>query len=58
MAFFEGAPDGSSKGRDELAEDIAANAVKLVKERWRDQDMRSFMLLLILEVSSCQMDMS
>ncbi|KLT44771.1 hypothetical protein CC85DRAFT_295510 [Cutaneotrichosporon oleaginosum] len=49
MAFFEGAPDGSSKGRDDLAQDIAAQALHLTKTRWRDEDMASFMLLMMLE---------
>lgn len=49
MAFFEGAPDGSTKGRDDLAEEIADNALKLVNNRWRDEDMSSFMLLMMLE---------
>lgn len=50
MAFFEGAPDGSTKGRDDMAEKIADNAVKLVRSRWRDEDMASFMMLMMLEV--------
>jgi hypothetical protein len=49
MAFFEGAPDGSTKGRDDLAEEIAENALHLTKTRWRDEDMASFMLLMTLE---------
>ncbi|BEI92004.1 uncharacterized protein CcaverHIS019_0408240 [Cutaneotrichosporon cavernicola] len=49
MAFFDGAPDRSTKGRDDLAEEIAKNALHLTKTRWRDQDMASFMLLMMLE---------
>ncbi|WVR05243.1 hypothetical protein IAU60_002255 [Kwoniella sp. DSM 27419] len=49
MAFFNGAPDGSVPGRDDLAKEIAANGKRFVDERWRMQDMQSYMYLLILE---------
>ncbi|GMK56809.1 hypothetical protein CspeluHIS016_0306490 [Cutaneotrichosporon spelunceum] len=49
MAFFQGAPDGSTQGRDDLAEEIAKNALHLTKTRWRKEDMTSFMLLMTLE---------
>lgn len=51
LAFFQGSPDGSIPGRDDLAKEIAGHAYKFVQERWREEDMRSFMYLLILEVS-------
>lgn len=51
LAFFQGSPDGSIPGRDDLAKEIAAHAHEFVQERWREEDMRSFMYLLILEVS-------
>jgi hypothetical protein len=35
MAFFIGAPDGSTPGRDDLAEVIAKNGVDFVESRWR-----------------------
>lgn len=53
LAFFQGSPDGSISGRDDLAKEIAAHAHEFVQERWREEDMRSFMYLLILEVSTC-----
>ncbi|KAE8538024.1 hypothetical protein D1P53_006091 [Cryptococcus gattii VGV] len=52
LAFFQGSPDGSIPGRDDLAKEIAAHAHEFVQERWREEDMRSFMYLLILEVSN------
>jgi hypothetical protein len=30
-----GAPDGSTLGRDDLAEEIAANGLRFTEERWR-----------------------
>lgn len=51
LAFFQGSPDRSIPGRDDLAKEIAAHAHEFVQERWREEDMRSFMYLLILEVS-------
>jgi hypothetical protein len=35
MAYFEGAPDGSTKGHTELAGEIALNGHNFVKEHWR-----------------------
>ncbi|WWC61152.1 uncharacterized protein I303_103731 [Kwoniella dejecticola CBS 10117] len=49
MAFFNGSPDGQVKGHDELAREIAQNGWEFVENRWRLQDMQSFMFLLILE---------
>ncbi|KAL7423911.1 hypothetical protein Q5752_001496 [Cryptotrichosporon argae] len=49
MAFFSGAPDGSTPGRDDLAKEIAENGYRFVQERWRVQDMQSYTFLLILE---------
>lgn len=52
MAFFVGAPDGSTAGRDDLAREIAANALKFTEERYREKDMQSYMFLFMLEVSN------
>nr|XP_019013499.1 uncharacterized protein I206_01567 [Kwoniella pini CBS 10737]OCF52280.1 hypothetical protein I206_01567 [Kwoniella pini CBS 10737] len=49
MAFFNGSPDGIIRGHDELAKEIARNGFDFVENRWRLQDMQSFMFLLILE---------
>ncbi|OXG32358.1 hypothetical protein C367_01126 [Cryptococcus neoformans Ze90-1] len=49
LAFFQGSPDGRIPGRDDLAKEIAARAYEFVQERWREEDMRSFMYLLLLE---------
>ncbi|OXG71060.1 hypothetical protein C352_01166 [Cryptococcus neoformans CHC193] len=49
LAFFQGSPDGRIPGRDDLAKEIAAHAYEFVQERWREEDMRSFMYLLLLE---------
>ncbi|WRT67118.1 uncharacterized protein IL334_004084 [Kwoniella shivajii] len=49
MAFFVGSPDGTVKGHDELAREIAKNAIEFVDTKWRLQDMQSFMFLLLLE---------
>ncbi|GFZ46165.1 hypothetical protein JCM24511_04412 [Saitozyma sp. JCM 24511] len=49
MAFFNGSPDGTAPGRDDLAKEIAANGLKFTQERWRMEDMQSYMYLLILE---------
>lgn len=54
LAFFQGSPDGRIPGRDDLAKEIAAHAYEFVQERWREEDMRSFMYLLLLEVSPLQ----
>jgi beta-1,2-xylosyltransferase len=35
MAFFNGSPDGTAPGRDDLAKEIAANGLKFTQERWR-----------------------
>lgn len=51
MAFFAGSPDGSVKGRDDLAEIIAKRGREQAVNHWRKEDMRSFTLLLVLEVS-------
>lgn len=49
MAFFKGAPDGSTQGRDDLAQEIAKNAHTFVDTHWRVPDMESFMMLVMLE---------
>jgi hypothetical protein len=51
MAFFSGSPDGSVPGRDDLAEIIAKRGREHAVNHWRKEDMRSFTLLLVLEVS-------
>ncbi|KAK4683682.1 hypothetical protein P7C73_g6549, partial [Tremellales sp. Uapishka_1] len=56
MAFFEGSPDGSTPGRDDLAKEIAAQGYDFVRTRWRLEDMQSYMFLLILEVHSSTFD--
>ncbi|WWD15888.1 hypothetical protein CI109_100312 [Kwoniella shandongensis] len=49
MAFFNGSPDGQIPGRDDLAKEIAQHGKEFVDERWRLEDMQSYMFLLILE---------
>lgn len=49
MAYFKGAPDGSTPGKDEVAEEIARNALTFVESHWRVPDMESFMFLVMLE---------
>lgn len=49
MGFFAGTPEGP--GRDDLAQEIAQNAVDFVHDHWRQEDMQSFMFLVMLEVS-------
>nr|WVH01970.1 glycosyl transferase family 90 protein [Naematelia aurantialba] len=49
LAFFNGSPDGSVAGRDDLAKEIALNGWKFTQERWRMEDMQSYMFLLFLE---------
>jgi hypothetical protein len=51
LAYFEGPPDGSGPDHDAQAEAIAMQGRKFVEERWRWEDMQSFMLLMMLEVS-------
>lgn len=49
MAFFTGAPDGSTEGRDDLANDIAEQAHQFINQHWRVEDMRSYVMLVFLE---------
>lgn len=49
MAFFTGAPDGSTSGRDDLAKQIAGQAHDLINTHWRVEDMRSYVMLVFLE---------
>lgn len=35
LAFFNGAPDGSTPGNDDMARQIAANALKFTQDHWR-----------------------
>jgi hypothetical protein len=41
MAFFVGWPDGTA-GHDDLAEKIAMNSVKFVRDCWRWEDMQAY----------------
>ena len=50
MAFFLGAPDGSTPGHDDLAERIAAQGLSFTENHWRMEDMQSFTFLLLMEV--------
>lgn len=49
MAFFVGPPDGSSEGRDDLAQQISENALRFGEDHWRWEDMQAYMLRLLLE---------
>lgn len=51
MVYFAGSPDGHSSAHDHEAEKIARRAREVALARWRWQDMQSYMLLMILEVS-------
>lgn len=51
MSFFEGAPDGSTAHNQHLAQQIGDRGKAFVGERWREEDLQSFGLLQILEVS-------
>lgn len=51
MAFFTGSPDGTVPGRDDLAEEIGRNGQAFAMEKLRWEDMRSYMFLLLLEVT-------
>jgi hypothetical protein len=51
MAFFEGAPDGSTPANLDLAQRIGDSGKRFVEEHWRVEDLHSFSLLQILEVS-------
>jgi beta-1,2-xylosyltransferase len=50
LSFFEGAP-GSSTNNLDMAKKIGDRGKLFTKERWRLEDMQSFSLLQILEVS-------
>lgn len=51
MIYFAGSPDGQSPAYDHEAEKIAGRAREFALERWRWEDMQSYMLLMILEAS-------
>lgn len=51
LAFFEGAPDGSTPGNQHLAKKIGERGKQFVKDRWRKEDLQSFGLLQLMEVS-------
>jgi len=40
MGFFVGLP--GTPGNDQLAEKIASNSVRFVKENWRREDMQTY----------------
>lgn len=50
MVYFAGSPDGQVKGHDDQAEMIARRGRAFAVDRWRWEDMQSYMLLTILEV--------
>jgi hypothetical protein len=50
MVYFGGTPDRIG-GHDVTAKKIAERAREFAVERWRWEDMQSYMLLTILEVS-------
>jgi hypothetical protein len=51
LTYFEGPPGGSGPRHDAQAEAIASHGRKFTETRWRWEDMQSFMLLMMLEVS-------
>lgn len=51
MAFFTGDPAGVHPGHDDLAEEIALHGRQFEETKWREEDMQSYLFLLILEVS-------
>ena len=50
MVYFAGSPDGQVKGHDDQAARIAQRGRAFAVDRWRWEDMQSYMLLTILEV--------
>ncbi|WVQ71619.1 hypothetical protein IAR50_001159 [Cryptococcus sp. DSM 104548] len=49
ISYFEGSPSGDIYGNDDQAKLIAQHALDFVAEKWREEDMRSFGFLLVLE---------
>ncbi|ODO03427.1 hypothetical protein L198_02274 [Cryptococcus wingfieldii CBS 7118] len=49
ISYFEGSPSGDIYGNDDQAKVIAQHALDFVNEKWREEDMRSFGFLLVLE---------
>ncbi|GHJ84047.1 hypothetical protein NliqN6_0449 [Naganishia liquefaciens] len=49
MVYFAGSPDGQVKGHDDQAARIAQRGRAFAVDRWRWEDMQSYMLLTILE---------
>ncbi|KAL1405284.1 hypothetical protein Q8F55_008911 [Vanrija albida] len=49
MAYFRGAPDGSTAGRDDVAREISKNAMEFVHNHWRVSDMHAYFFLVVLE---------
>lgn len=52
MVYFAGSPDGQVKTHDDQAAQIAQRGRAFAVDRWRWEDMQSYMLLTILEVRS------
>jgi beta-1,2-xylosyltransferase len=50
MGYFNGSPGQSTKGRLDQAEAIARQGRLFTQERWRKEDMQSYLFLLLLEV--------
>lgn len=50
LFYLDGSPDGSTPGREDVAERIAKQGGELLRENLRWEDMQSYMLLLLLEV--------
>ena len=50
MIYFAGSPDGQVKAHDDQASQIAQRGRAFAVDRWRWEDMQSYMLLTILEV--------
>ncbi len=49
MSFLDGAPDGSTEGRQDLAQEIAWQGKQFADEELSWEAMQSYMLLLLLE---------
>ena len=51
MSFLDGAPDGSSPGREDIARGIAQHGKEFANHELRWEEMQSYMFLFLLEVS-------
>lgn len=52
MSFLDGAPDGSTPGREDIARDIAHHGEEFALHELRWEEMQSYMLLFLLEVGA------